>query len=299
MSNTNEGRCQAANRATCWKHGSGLGFDANRKIREDMKNNVRPQGTRFELKKLDCEEIAQHIMLQVENYPHIDAEKVKHAILLASDLHKTDTRSNRGDAEKTPYIEHPLRNTLRLMRLGCTDETVIIGSLLHDTVEDHPFEMAEKVGVKTEDEQEARDASYAYLEKKYSKEVSDMVHGMSNPIIENKYMPAAEKNIIYRDHVHEAIENPHVFLAKVSDFIDNALSLHHTESSMSSISLYKKSTKYLLVCDVLSGRLLAGMGKKDIPLSDESLGKIYAQLVGGKKRLIAMQKKHAPQLQTA
>jgi hypothetical protein len=295
MNNTaNQNRCQAKNRATCWKHGSGLGFDANRKIRDLITNNVQPEGTRFVLKQLESEEIAQHIMLLIKNMSDVDAEKVKHAILLASDLHKTDTRANRGLAEKTPYIEHPLRNTLRLIRLGCTKESVIIGSLLHDTVEDHPFEIAEKAGVATENEYEAREIAFNYINKTYSSEVSNMVRGMSNPIIEDKYMPAAKKNIIYRDHVYEAIENPNVFLGKVSDFIDNALSLHHTERTMSSVSLYKKSSKYLLVCDMLSGRLLAGMGSKDIPLPDEGLAKIYAQLTTGKKRLIMMQQKHAP-----
>lgn len=292
---TQKDRCRAKNPQTCWKHGSGVGFDANREIQN------RLQGTRpvvvepgvYSLKRMESPELAEHVVYAAQMLPDVNSDKVRHAVLLASDLHKTDTRSVRLHHDQTPYIEHPLRNTLRLIRLGCKSETVIIGSILHDTVEDHPFEMAEKAGVKTTDEQEAREACYKYIAQQYDERTAAMVKGMSNPITDkNVRVPWEEKNRNYAAHVVEAIENPDVLLGKVSDFIDNALSLHHTEAAMSPVGLHRKASKYLLVSTALRGRILAGMTKGDIPLSDTSLAKIYVQLTKGEETLRRIQQQY-------
>lgn len=289
-------RCQAKNPATCWKHGTGVGFDTNRAIQQQFKTFPVPTNSLvpYSLKRLESVDLAHHILQITKTFPQVDEEKVRKALLLASDLHKTDTRSTRLHHEKTPYIEHPLRNTLRLIRYGVKNETVIIGSLLHDTVEDHPFEIARLAGVDTDDEQTARKAAFAYISRKFSPEVSEMVKGMSNPINEDKFLLWQTKNQNYKVHVEEAIENPHVFLGKVSDYIDNALSLDHTEAAMSPTGLYRKASKYLLVSQALRGRLLSGLAHGDIPIPDESLAKIYTQLVKGDKMLMRIKEQYSP-----
>jgi hypothetical protein len=55
-------------------------------------------------------------------------------IEFAADKHRLQTRKNK---EKTPYVSHPLGVAYNLMKIGDVRETaVIIGALLHDTVED-------------------------------------------------------------------------------------------------------------------------------------------------------------------
>lgn len=290
-------RCQARNPSTCWRHGTGLGFNANRAIK-DVLSDHKPsvdEFTRRELKTYESEELASVLMSLVQKHPTMDSKRVREGILFASDLHKTDTRANRAKHDRTPYIEHPLRNTVRIFRYGCEEEHIIIGSLLHDTVEDHPFEIAREYAKKEPaNEEEAREISYAYIEKKFDKKTADMVRGMSNPITENKHAPAAQKNKEYRDHVEEATEEPDVLIGKTSDFTDNALSLHHTEKGMTSVSLYKKATKYLGVIDVLESRWKDAYHSGNVPVPQSTIESLIRQMQTGRQKLLALQARHAP-----
>jgi hypothetical protein len=296
---TQTNRCRAKQPETCWKHGTGLGFDANREIRLVMKQDQASHSKHDifmkAMKTYDSTHLASVLMAFADKSSSVNTERFKKALLLATDLHKTDTRANRAHHDRTPYIEHPLRNTLRIVRYGCKDESVLIGSLLHDTVEDHPWEIARDYAKEEpRDEYHAREIAYNYIRKTYGNKAAKIVEGMSNPIIENKYMPATEKNVIYRDHVLEAIEDPDVAIPKISDFTDNALSLHHTEAGMSATSLYKKSTKYLMVIDGMISRVKRGYVTKDLPISEEGYKNILFQLEEGKQRLLFINRKYAP-----
>lgn len=290
-------RCQAKNPTTCWRHGTGIGFNANRAIK-DVLSNHKPkvdEFTRRELKTYESEELASVLMSLIQKHPTLSSKRIREAMLLASDLHKTDTRANRAHHDRTPYIEHPLRNTIRIFRYDCEEEHVIIGSLLHDTVEDHPFEIAREYAKKNPaTEEEAREISFNYIEKKFGKKSADVVRGMSNPIEKDKYRPAAEKNRDYADHVAEAIEDGGVLLCKISDFTDNALSLHHTEKGMTSVSLYKKATKYLLVVDVFEARLKRAYRDGDVPVPKSTIENLIRQMQTGKQKLLEIQARHAP-----
>jgi guanosine-3',5'-bis(diphosphate) 3'-pyrophosphohydrolase len=75
-------------------------------------------------------------------------EKVMNNIVIqaayfAAEKHKTQRRK---DAEKTPYINHPLAlaNVLAV-ECGIDDVEVICGALLHDTIEDTETEPAELI----------------------------------------------------------------------------------------------------------------------------------------------------------
>ncbi len=63
-----------------------------------------------------------------------EVEKVCAGLEFAAEKHKLQTRKN---AEKTPYISHPIGVTNHLMNIGeVRDSTILLGALLHDTVED-------------------------------------------------------------------------------------------------------------------------------------------------------------------
>ena len=65
-----------------------------------------------------------------------DAALVASAVNLADLAHAGQTRRYRDGQARTPYIEHPLRVTLRLARWGFDRPELLIAALLHDVVED-------------------------------------------------------------------------------------------------------------------------------------------------------------------
>lgn len=289
-------KCRAKDPSRCWKHGTQQGIIAHENITKLMSVSSpkyflnEEQRASKPIKELSPSGLALALMDEVRKLPDVDETKIKEAILLASDLHKTDTRSNRGRYDSTAYIEHPLRNTLRSIRYyGTTSQTVIIGSLLHDTVEDHPFEISEKYfGVKAETEEEARSNSFKYIEQQFGPEVYAMVKGMSNPITP-KYMPSHEKNAIYAQHVGEAIEDKNVCIGKVADFVDNAVGLHHNlKGGMAKESIRRRAVKYLPVCDILSSRLKRDEEENELPVSREGLQTMLTQLESGRKSLLKL-----------
>lgn len=252
------------------------------------------------LKTMNAPTLAVSIVSFAKTTPGVDSERISRAVREAAMLHEHDLRSNRGKYDVTPYIEHPLRNTERVIRFGCKDEATIVGGILHDTVEDHPFEISEKLaGKKAATEEEARANSFAYIGEVYGKDAERVVRGMSNPIMVDKYMRAEKKNAIYAEHVEEAIEDGQVCVDKVADVIDNAVGLYHNEKTMSSVSLYKKSTKYLPVMDIIENRLKRGLVKGDLPVPDEGVKAMISQIQSGRERLKALNVKHKALMEAA
>lgn len=74
----------------------------------------------------------------------LEIQEICSGVDFASEKHRFQTRKNK---EKTPYIMHPIGVAYNLMKTGeIRDAGVIIGALLHDTVEDTQttFEEIEK-----------------------------------------------------------------------------------------------------------------------------------------------------------
>lgn len=275
--NISQERCRARVKALCPRHGN--------------KPKSLPQIEDFfgkdvigdvQLKDMSHVRLGHTIIAEVQNIPGIRPKRVLHAIEVASYLHRNDMRSNRGVLDVTPYIEHPLRNTLRVLRWDCTKESVLVATILHDTVEDHAFEIsAEMCGKTTTNEMEARENAFQYVGRTFGSDVERIVRGMSNPIMD-RYAPAAERNNIYAEHVKKEIQDPDVFVSKFSDFCDNGLGLHHNVSHMKPVSVKKKATKYLLLIDAFTERLKNG---QDLPISEQSRLKMLKQLEVGSLRL--------------
>lgn len=293
-------RCRAVDPSKCWKHGNQQGIVAESNIVSTLNRESKggyhytvAQLNHLPLKKLNSPALALTIMKNCKTFAGVNKVNVRNAIEFAAGVHRMDTRSNRGKFDRTPYIEHPLRNTLRIIRLGCEDEPTLVGSLLHDTVEDHPKEICEEyLGVIPESEEEARELAFKYIADTFGEETSRIVRGMSNPIMP-RYAPAAQRNQWYAEHVAEAIEDPKVCLTKTSDFIDNAVGLYHNQSSMSPVSINKKATKYLPVCDIILSRLERDRdGERSIPVSDAGLDQLINQIKAGKKRLEQLLEKY-------
>ncbi|WP_186629433.1 HD domain-containing protein [Rhodococcus sp. BP22] len=155
------------------------------------------------------------------NYEVGDQPLVQSAMGLASQAHRDQTRPGQnGTAE--PYIAHPLRNTLRLIRFNCRDEEVLAAAVLHDTVEDQPVRLVELM----DGDHSASPPAEAtrLLATLFNTTVSDTVWAVTNPP-RPAGLSKEQKNTAYVEHVKAVIADPRVFLVKVTDFIDNAGSL--------------------------------------------------------------------------
>lgn len=167
----------------------------------------------------------------VENYPYRTVQRLENAIQVASYLHRYDVRrGTRGKLPNPPYIEHPLRVALRLVRFGIKNPDLIIAAILHDTVEDHPFEFADFEGVMTVSEGEeeaARRQAHGFVSNHFGFFAARIVAEVSNPILPAD-ISKQEKINKYQAHVKAVLSYSYeALLLKVSDFIDNAGSLHH------------------------------------------------------------------------
>jgi (p)ppGpp synthase/HD superfamily hydrolase len=111
-----------------------------------------------------------------------DWVQLERACDLATVLHDGQTRKEPVQGrEETPYIEHCLRNVLRLIRYGVTDEDVLIGAAFHDVVEDC---MDEWMALRDQSmsAEDAREAMFAELEADYGARVKHLVASVTNPI---------------------------------------------------------------------------------------------------------------------
>lgn len=189
---------------------------------------------------------------------------VNNALSLAAYLHRKDTRMSTTQASNgernqptTPYIVHPLRNTLRLIRWGVTDAQILAASLLHDVVEDHAREIVREftnVQVSRRDHKKMREVALAYISSTFGADVAYLVNAVSNPILPFG-MERDERNHHYQNHVHEAIQDPRVFLIKASDLNDNSLSLHHSFDP-SDEGCSRRAKKYLPVMQMVLDALM-------------------------------------------
>ncbi len=154
------------------------------------------------------------------------AKAISDAADLSTFLHAHQTRKTRNEFERTPYIEHPLRNTLRLLRWGVTDTDVLVASLLHDTVEDTAPRFTKRVLNKKVSDDFAKEQLLDYIAMVFGVNTAAIVEGVTNPQLPKD---PDEKAVAYRKHVTKAIHNnPGVYLVKLSDFVDNAVGLWHS-----------------------------------------------------------------------
>lgn len=244
------------------------------------------------MKDMDSSLLANTILTDVAKMKHVDYEKVSSAIEVASYLHRNDTRANRKGLPRTPYIEHPLRNTLRIMRYECTDQNVIVASILHDTVEDHPHEIAAEFAEQpVEDEAEARETALNFISETYGDNVAHIVYKVSNPILPEG-LSKEEKREKYIEHVDSVIGDGSVALVKFSDFVDNAVGLYHNlvvDENNPKVNnkgmVSHLSKKYLPLIPIWRERLERERTNRTIPVTDKGLEEMFRHLEHGEREL--------------
>lgn len=181
-----------------------------------------------------------------------ERSQIMSAAMMATHLHRRQTRMIRGGVPRVPYIEHPLRVALRLIRWGVTDSSTIVAALLHDTVEDCTDEILtyfagmSKSFVAELTEAMKRTLALRWVGVTYGEAVKTAVAQVTNPL--------AEENISYLEHLTR-IDDPRALLIKASDLADNAGSLPHQYGLVKQSFITKRVAKYSAVIPVMINAL--------------------------------------------
>ena len=234
------------------------------------------------LKTMDSAALAVAILEATAAHPRVLA-----AIGDATFLHRNQTRANRGALERTPYIEHPLRGGLRLIRWGVTDLDTIIASIMHDTLEDGcdeilsvflsldpaDFSMIEK-----------RSLASAWLTDNFGIGVATIVQAVSNPA-SDKSLERAQRNALYVEHVRSAVAmSAKVFLVKFADYMDNGAGLYHNDTPRNRGMVRHLAAKYLPLSDVFETSLAVSPGVPAL-VSEAGLAEINRKIITSRARL--------------
>lgn len=148
--------------------------------------------------------IRHRLMLQVDDFKHVERVRIIRALTLAEQIHEGQFRKpNRVDPVlRDPYVVHPMRVALILLEeLGYKDADALCAALLHDVVEDGEGR------VTTSD-----------IEKKFGRNTALMVSVLTKP--------APDKKISREDQLktyHERIGQSAIptRLVKLADRLDN------------------------------------------------------------------------------
>jgi (p)ppGpp synthase/HD superfamily hydrolase len=209
----------------------------------------------LDLKQMDAVLLAVEIRSRADPLG-FDTGKAELAIATAAWAHREQRRLVRGDLPRTTYIEHPLRNAARVLRWGVVSEPIVLACILHDTVEDAPFELAELfAGEAGGDEGVARELVLRQFATDFGERVAELVRALSNPI-RTETLGEEDAHRAYREHVVDVTADPEVAVCKLADLVDNALSLHHT-GSPNDPRTARLARKYAPVLKVLRERVAA------------------------------------------
>jgi (p)ppGpp synthase/HD superfamily hydrolase len=242
------------------------------------------------LKEMDPGSLTLALMSDIRTLANDDLLEEKpifNALHVATFLHRNQTRANRKNLPRTPYIEHPLRNALRLLRWGCTTQDIIVAALLHDTIEDCVDDIIlYYIGTDPAPlgEQEKRDMAVAWMAAEFGPEVARIVLAVSNGFTPEG-MTKDEKRLAYAKHVAKIIEDdPAVFLVKFSDFVDNALGLYHNNIAGKEAMIAHLAVKYYAVVSIFAIVYEGPVGLK-LPVDAAGFREIGSQIRAAESRL--------------
>lgn len=208
------------------------------------------------LKDMDPSLLTLAIIDAVEKMENVHKETIVYAISVASYLHRKQRRKNRKEMPLTFYIEHPLRNAMRAIRWGVTDQDILVAIILHDTVEDCVDEIVKEtktvVAIDKLDEALKRQIALDWLKRNFSRESAFIVRELSNPIRDESIdLTREESNAEYVAHAGEAIRfQPKVFIGKLVDVIDNGSGLRHLNRPQDAPFRLRSAIKYRPLIDI-------------------------------------------------
>lgn len=233
------------------------------------------------LKDMDPSALTMAIFDDIRGLP-IDTVKVSAAISAASYLHLHQTRANRKGLPRTSYIEHPLRNSLRVLRWGISSEAILVSVVLHDTVEDcldrilDAFVPGDWSGL---NETARRELAYRWITREFGAEASELVRSLTNPVATGENLSKAQKRENYAADVAKKIRgNAGAFIGKLADFMDNAGGLHHNAVEGNEAMIGHLTQKYFPVVAIFQAELAANGAAIRALVSEEGYADIELKL---------------------
>ena len=218
-----------------------------------------------------------------------DCITVENAYITASMIHEHD--KHRG----LPYVYHLLENARILMEhFHIYDTRIIIASLFHDIVEDHPRKVLTEIGyikeAKIPDNPSERISLGIIVIKKTTTELTSvLVDSMTNPIersLPKRTSLKAQKEIHlgdYIDHVRHETEVPYVWMLKFADWVHNGVGIVEAEKDISPKKLASRRRKYFKLMEVLRTRF--DRGDMHLIFADDTISYIEEQFKLGSERL--------------
>ncbi len=188
------------------------------------------------------------------NHPKADLAVVERAYRTAEKHHTGQLRKS-GDA----YITHPLAVTTILAELGMT-ETTLCAALLHDTVEDTPYSLAQ-------------------LTRDFGEEIALLVDGCTK-LDKVKYGESAKSETI-RKMVIAMSRDIRVLVIKLADRLHNMRTLHYLRPDKQS----RIASETLEIFAPLAHRL--GMNAIKWELEDLAFGTLHPKVYDEIVRLVA------------
>ncbi len=135
-----------------------------------------------------------------KNLPSVNEALIKKAFQLSYESHKNDFR-----ASGEPYFNHPYEVAMIVAREIPLDDISVVGALLHDVVEDS-------------------DISLEFISKEFSKEVAEIVDGVTKigGVFKGQEITQAEN---YRKMLLSMVKDVRVILVKFADRLHNMRTL--------------------------------------------------------------------------
>ena len=189
-----------------------------------------------------------------EHHPTADIAAIERAFLVAEKAHTGQLRKSGED-----YITHPVAVTMILAELGL-NETTLIASLLHDTVEDTPYSLDQ-------------------LRSDFGDEIANLVDGVTK-LDKLTYGPTAEAETV-RKMVIAMSRDIRVLVIKLADRLHNA----RTWGFVSGESASRKARETLDIYAPLAHRL--GMNAIKWELEDLSFAVLEPKKFEEISRLVA------------
>jgi GTP diphosphokinase / guanosine-3',5'-bis(diphosphate) 3'-diphosphatase len=218
-------------------------------------SRVRARLARFGGPRTDVNPVLEPLLRSVRaTHPKADLSVIERAYAVAERAHDGQMRKS-GD----PYITHPLAVTTILAELGMTPAT-LAAALLHDTVEDTPYSLAE-------------------LTRDFGEEVAMLVDGVTK-LDKVTYGDAAQAETV-RKMVVAMARDIRVLVIKLADRLHNA----RTWRYVSRESAQRKARETLEIYAPLAHRL--GMNTIKWELEDLSFATLYPKVYDEIVRLVA------------
>jgi guanosine-3',5'-bis(diphosphate) 3'-pyrophosphohydrolase len=188
------------------------------------------------------------------NHPKADLPLLERAYTTAERMHREQKRKS-GE----PYITHPLAVTTILAELGMTEPT-LVAALLHDTVEDTPYTLAD-------------------VRRDFGEEVAQLVDGVTK-LDKVKYGENAEAETI-RKMIVAMSRDIRVLVIKLADRLHNMRTLRYLKQSTQE----RKAKETLEIFAPLAHRL--GMNTIKWELEDLAFATLHPKMYDEIVRLVA------------